>query len=71
MIKEMAAITMNNLAQRMQERLYSIATNGSNEKDKKQFPLVITTLGDNGLVSAELLALPVCTESATGKLSLL
>ena len=45
-IKEMAAITMN-----------SLATDGSKEKDKKQFPLVVTVLGGSGLVSAELLAL--------------
>ena len=67
MIKEMSAMTMGNLAKRMQKLPYSIATDGSNEADKKQFPLVVTIQGDNGLVQAELLALPVCTGSATGE----
>ena len=63
----MSAMTIGASAKRMRKQPYSIATDCSNEADRKQFPLVVTIQGDNGLVNAELLALPVCTDSATGE----
>ena len=46
---------------------FSLATDGSNDADKKQFPLVVTIEGEDGLVNAELLTLSVCKGSATGE----
>ena len=68
MVKEMSALAMTSLAKRMEKLPWSIATDGSNEKDKKQFPLVVTIEGDDGLIHPELLALPTCDEKATGRL---
>lgn len=65
-IKEMSAKIVNDLAKRMQLQPYSISTDGSNDADKKYFPLVVTIEGGDGLVNPELLALPVCQGSATG-----
>ncbi|KAL8561910.1 hypothetical protein ACOMHN_046700 [Nucella lapillus] len=72
MLKEMSALAMEELAGEMKARPFSIATDGSNEGEKKQFPLVIRSFskGDDGSlepVTTQLLALRDCEGSATGK----
>nr|KAG5693497.1 hypothetical protein BaRGS_006487 [Batillaria attramentaria] len=42
----------------MQRQPFSLATDGSNEKEKKYNPIVITIAGSDGLIAPELLALP-------------
>ena len=65
-VKELSAVHMNGLANRMKHQPYSLSTDGSNDADKKLFPIVVTIAGEDGLVHPELLALPFCDSSATG-----
>ena len=71
-VKEMSAMAMADLATTMREKPYSLATDGSNEADAKQFPLVVRTFdvtdGQLGCVTTQLLALRDCEGSATGEL---
>ena len=72
MLKEMSALAMKELAGQMKARPFSIAIDGSNEGEKKQFPLVIRSFSkadDGNLepVTTQLLALRNCEGSATGK----
>eukprot|EP00745_Piridium_sociabile_P042107 TRINITY_DN8429_c0_g1_i5.p1 TRINITY_DN8429_c0_g1~~TRINITY_DN8429_c0_g1_i5.p1 ORF type:complete len:377 (-),score=57.46 TRINITY_DN8429_c0_g1_i5:308-1438(-) len=67
-IKEMAAQTSNDLQKRMKAGPYTVSTDGSNDTDSKQFPLVIRSINaDTGLVTSELLSVPNCQGSATGQ----
>ncbi|KAK7096538.1 hypothetical protein V1264_005823 [Littorina saxatilis] len=66
-VKEMSTMAMADLAERMKRLPWSIATDGSNEKDKKLFPLVVTMEGEDGLVTPQLLAIPNCDKNATGE----
>ena len=69
-VKEMASMQMTDLATRMRNQPFSLATDGGNDADKKVFPVVVRIQNDSGAVNAELLSLPVCkSESATGKLA--
>ena len=65
-IKEMSAMHMKNLADRMREQPFSVATDGSNDVDRKQFPIVINIAEPNGTVNSELLGIRICRDSATG-----
>ncbi|KAL8578834.1 hypothetical protein ACOMHN_022127 [Nucella lapillus] len=47
MLKEMSALAMEELAGEMKARPFSIATDGSNEGEKKQFPLAQGVFWDN------------------------
>ena len=72
MIKEMSAQAMKELSREMKARPFSLATDGSNEGDKKQFPLVIRSFskdehGNLGPVTTQLLSFRNCEGSATGK----
>ena len=67
-IKEMAAQVSSDLRKRMQAGPYTLSTDGSNDSEAKQFPSVIRTVNsDNGLVTSEVLSVPVCEGSATGE----
>ena len=57
----------SNLIDRMKSGPVSISTDGSNDEKSKQFPLVVRTVGQDGLVNSELLAVPVVKGSATGE----
>ena len=72
MLKEMSAMAMKDLAGEMKTRPFSLATDGSNEGEKKQFPLVSRSFSkseDGSLqpVTTRLLGLRNCEGSATGK----
>ena len=72
MLKEMSALATKELAGQRKARPFSTATDGSNEGEKKQFPLVIQSFSkadDSSLepVTTQLLALRNCEGSATGK----
>ena len=72
LLKEMSSMAMKELADVMKTRPFSITTDGSNEGEKKQFPLVIRSFskGDDGSlqpVTTQLLGLRNCEGSATGK----
>lgn len=72
MLKEMSTLAMKELAGEMKACPFSIATDGSNEGEKKQFPLVIRSfskIDDGSLepVMTQLLGLRNCDGSATGK----
>jgi len=67
MVKKMAEMAQDSLRTWMQKGSFTISTNGTNDADSKQFPLVIQSMNeDNGLVTSELLSVPVCEGSATG-----
>lgn len=67
MIKEMAAQTSTALVNRMRSGPYSLSTDGSNDAESKQYPLVIRTVAESGLVTSEVLSVPVCKGSSSGK----
>lgn len=47
---------------------FSVSTDGSNDADSKQYPLVIRSLDPaSGLVNSELLCVPICSGSSTGE----
>ena len=55
------------LVQRMKNGPFSLSTDGSNDQNAKQFPLVVRSLSEDGKVTSELLSVPVVTGSATGE----
>eukprot|EP00745_Piridium_sociabile_P035061 TRINITY_DN6079_c0_g1_i10.p1 TRINITY_DN6079_c0_g1~~TRINITY_DN6079_c0_g1_i10.p1 ORF type:complete len:154 (-),score=33.93 TRINITY_DN6079_c0_g1_i10:276-737(-) len=61
MLKEMSVMAMKELAGEMKARPFSIATDGSNEGEKKQFPLVIRSFSKSDDGSLE----PVTTQGST------
>ena len=64
----MAEETKDSLKSRMKRFPFTISTDGSNDAGCKQYPLVIRCINEvSGLVSSELLSIPVCDGSATGK----
>ena len=65
-VKEMSAMHMLDLASRMKRQPFSLATDGSNDVDKKQFPLVVRIADHTGAVNSELLAVRVCQGPGTG-----
>ena len=54
------------MAERTRQFPFSVATDGSNDADKKQFPVVICVQGGQGTVNSELLAMRECMNAATG-----
>ena len=66
-VKEMSALHMADLAERTRQSPFSVATDGSNDADKKQFPVVVRIQGGRGTVNSELLAMRVCMDAATGE----
>jgi len=55
MICEMAAITQENLVQRMRNGPFTVSTDGSNDNISKQFPVVVRTGDPNAhMVNSEL-----------------
>ena len=57
-IKCMAAETKDQLRQKISSGPFCVATDGSNDQRQKQYPVVITTVGDSG-VEQSLLSVPV------------
>ena len=56
------------LTQKMKAGPFTVSTDGSNDDQSKQFPLVIRTVDlKNGKVSSDLLCIPVCDDAATGE----
>ena len=48
--------------------LFTVSTDGSNDAQDKQYPLVVRTVDpSSGLVNSELLSVPLCNNVATGK----
>ena len=63
----MAEMAQDSLGTWMQKGPFTISADGSNDAGSRQFPLVIPSINeDNGLVTSELLSVPVCEGSATG-----
>ena len=71
-VKEMAATTTLQLAERMQKMPFTISTDGSNDRgSEKLFPLVVRTVcPDSNEVRSDALSVPVLEGSATGKLEI-
>eukprot|EP00745_Piridium_sociabile_P017086 TRINITY_DN2568_c0_g1_i14.p1 TRINITY_DN2568_c0_g1~~TRINITY_DN2568_c0_g1_i14.p1 ORF type:complete len:672 (-),score=163.69 TRINITY_DN2568_c0_g1_i14:435-2351(-) len=67
MIREMSCMHSMELSQRMKKQPFTIATDGSNDVDKKSFPIVVRIQDSNGAVNSELLAVRVCDDAATGQ----
>lgn len=67
LVKEMSALHMADLAEWMRQLPFSVATDGSNDVDKKQFPVVIRIQGGQGTVNSELFAIRVCMDASTGE----
>ena len=66
-IKEMASSARENLIARMKSGPYSISTDGSNDSESKQYPIVVRTFNpDTSEVTSELLNLAICHGPATG-----
>lgn len=67
-IKELSAVTMDNIATRIWCQPFAISTDGSNDDTTKQFPIVVRTLDPITMaVYSELLSIPICLGAATGK----
>ncbi|XP_021376724.1 uncharacterized protein LOC110465317 [Mizuhopecten yessoensis] len=67
-ICDLADITKKSLAERMRTAPFTVSIDGSNDDTSKQFPLVVRTVDPESMtVDSELLSIPVCTESATGR----
>ena len=69
-VKAMADDMQECLRSRMKRLPFTVSTDGSNDAGtgSKQYPLVIRCLSETtGLVSSELLSIPLCDGSATGK----
>lgn len=68
MIKELASQTQSTIMERMRCYPFSLSTDGSNDIQAKQFPMVVRTINPTQrTVDSELLSIPICSESATGK----
>ena len=67
LVKQLAHFTRSELVERMKNSPFSIATDGSNDQREKQFPVVVTTFGPDGIIVG-LLSVPVLSEAATGML---
>lgn len=66
-VKHLAATAKLTLSDRMRTGPF-ISTDGSNDVDAKKFPIVVRTFNEEpGQVCSELLAMPVCQGSASGK----
>lgn len=67
-VKEMAALTTLELADRMKSGCFTLSTDGSNDKGgEKLFPLVVRTIDPKSLeVRSDALSVPATTGSATG-----
>lgn len=67
LVKELARKSQNALRNQMRSGLFSIATDGSNDAESKQYPLVVRCIDpETGTVTSELLSVPECHGSATG-----
>ena len=68
LVKELARGQQHSLADRMRTAAFALSTDGSNDDKSKQFPLVIRSVDVNtGLVTSQLLSIPICEGSATGE----
>ena len=68
LVKELARGQQHSLADRMRTAAFTLSTDGSNDDKSKQFPLVIRSVDVNtGLVTSQLLSIPICERSATGE----
>ena len=68
LVKELSHGQQVSLSDRMRTSAFTISTDGSNDDKSKQFALVIRSVNINtGLVSSELLSIPICKGSATGE----
>lgn len=66
-IKEVAKTAKESLVQRMKSQPYTISTDGSNDSNSKQYPIVVRCLNpETNEVTSELLSLAICNGSATG-----
>ena len=70
-IKEIAAVTSEDLACRMKTGCFTLSTDGSNDKGgEKLFPLIVRTVDPQSReVRSDALSVPALEGSATGKLS--
>ena len=64
-LKHLATDVKHSIESAMKSGLYCISTDGSNDQRDKQFPLVVSTIEENG-IEMRLLCLPVLKEAATG-----
>ena len=69
LVKELARGQQQCLSERMGTSAFTLSTDGSNDDNSKQSPIVIRAVNvvDTGVVSSELLSIPICEESATGE----
>jgi len=68
LIKELALKIADNLSTRMRNGPFTLSTDGSNDERSKQYPVVVRTFDKkSGSVNSELLSVPICEGSATGK----
>ena len=67
-LKEISAKTTVSIAKRLKTQPFTVSTDGSNDVGtNKLFPLVVRTYDSDLTVRSEVLALPKCDGSATGK----
>lgn len=67
-IKEMSEIKKEDLITRMKHGPYTISTDGSNDTQSKQYPIVVRSFNQkSGQVNSELLSVPICDGAATGE----
>ena len=67
MLKELAEDNKTTLAQTMQDRPFTVSTDGSNDAGNKLFPIVVRTVDETSVVKSSVLSVPVCEGSATGR----
>lgn len=68
MVKELGKQSQDLLSERMKISPFTLSTDGSNDVSAKQFPMVVRCFNPvKGMVDSELLSIPVCNGSATGK----
>ena len=68
LISELAEMKQEDIVQIVKTSAYSIATDGSNDVDAKQYPIVINFFSEiDQCIVSRVFAVPVCTGRATGE----
>ena len=67
-VKKLGALHKDKLLARMKNGPFSLSTDGSNDSNSKQYPIVVRTLDpETLLVSSEVVELPILEDRSTGK----
>ena len=61
LVKELARGQQQSLSERRRTSAFTLSTDDSNDDKSKQYPIVIRSVNvDTGVVSSELLSIPIC-----------